>query len=804
MQLQRNRFIALMLAVVLTALAGVASADPPARVVRLGWVEGPASFSPAGENEWVEATLNRPLVPGDRVWADAGARVELQIGSAALRLGQETSVTLLNLDDRIAQFDLAQGTLAVRVRRVEPGQFIEIDTPNLAFTIRRPGEYRIDVDPSGNATAVLTRRGQAEVYGEGASYSIDAGSAYRFYGSGLVDYEWLAAFAPDDFERWAMDRDRAYDASISARYVSRDVVGYQDLDGYGQWQSVPEYGYVWSPTRVEAGWVPYRNGHWAWVDPWGWTWIDDAPWGFAVSHYGRWAFVGSRWFWVPGPPTVRAVYAPALVAFVGGSNFRLTIASGPTAGVAWFPLGPREVFRPAYPVSRTYFTNVNVSNTVINNVTITNVYNQRDVTNITYANRQVPGAVVAVPTTAFVQAQPVARAAVRVQREALATASVAPLAALAPVPASVRGPAPRGSAPPQQVLARPVFAKTPPPAAPVSFAAQEAQLTRNPGRPLEPAALAALRSAPPAPAAAPAAAPSAATPAAAPAPRVRVLGQAPTPGPGAAPPPRAPQEARSGKGDSPTAAPSPSQELPPRGRNEPAGAAAQPSRQLPPGVSTPAPEPKGKGEPRAQPAPAMPALQPAQPAPAPAAQPPQSVPGPAARPPQPAMAQPPAMPPQQPMQRAPAAPPQQPAPQAPAMQPQQSPAAPNARPQPPSAPPASPAPAAAPLEQRNRPEPRREPQPQPQVQPAPQPAAPQRVAPPSQPQPQAPAAAPAPRAAPTPPAPPAPPAPAGRAPEPRPPAAAPQPAPGERALPSRNAPPNKGEAKGKDDEKKGN
>ena len=155
------------------------------------------------------------------------------------------------------------------------------------------------------------------------------------------------------------DRDRRYDGSVSARYVSPDVVGYQDLDAHGTWRVDATYGNVWAPNRLSAGWAPYRDGHWAWVDPWGWTWIDDAPWGFAVSHYGRWANLSGSWVWIPGPVRSRAYYAPALVVFVGGANFQITISSGNVGGIAWFPLGPREVYRPSYPVSRGYFENIN-------------------------------------------------------------------------------------------------------------------------------------------------------------------------------------------------------------------------------------------------------------------------------------------------------------------------------------------------------------------------------------------------------------------------------------------------------------
>src|SRR5262249_13653444 len=156
--------------------------------------------------------------------------------------------------------------------------------------------------------------------------------------------------------------------------VSPDTVGWQDLDDNGDWRNVPEYGNVWVPREVPAGWAPYHNGHWAWIEPWGWTWVDDAPWGFAPFHYGRWAYVGNSWAWVPGPPAVRPVYAPALVAWVGGSNFSVGVSfGGGGGGIGWFPLGPREVYVPSYQSSPTYVNRVNTTNTVINNVNITNV-----------------------------------------------------------------------------------------------------------------------------------------------------------------------------------------------------------------------------------------------------------------------------------------------------------------------------------------------------------------------------------------------------------------------------------------------
>jgi hypothetical protein len=483
-------------------LSGAGMADPPDRVARLSFFSGPVSFSPAGEDEWALATPNRPLVTGDRLWADAGGRAELQAGNVALRLGESTNVNVLNLDDRTTQLELTQGSLYVRVWRIDRGDTVEIDTPNLAFTVDRVGRYRIDVDADGNVTTVAVFAGQGEAYGEGAAYRIAAGDRYSFSGTGLRDYEYSDVGAPDDFDSWAAERDRRYETSVSARYVSRDVIGYQDLDQYGTWSVVADYGNVWYPRSVPSGWAPYRTGHWVWIDPWGWTWIDDAPWGFAPYHYGRWAFVTGRWGWIPGPVSVRPVYAPALVAFIGGGDLRLSLSvGGVAAGIAWFPLGPGEVYQPAYRVSREYFTNVNVSNTRVTNVNITNVYNNyttnTTVTNVTYRNREAPGAVTAVPTTAFVQSQPVARAAVQVPREVITRQPVSPVARVAPtraslVAASAAAPATAGGQhrPPARALQREVVARTKPPAPPPAFAARQAALAANPGRPAEPTAAA--------------------------------------------------------------------------------------------------------------------------------------------------------------------------------------------------------------------------------------------------------------------------------------------------------------------------
>ncbi|MGC1817136.1 MAG: DUF6600 domain-containing protein, partial [Casimicrobiaceae bacterium] len=420
--------------------SAVEEGDPPMRVGRLAYYSGDVSYSPAGDEQWVRAQVNRPIVIGDRLWSDQDGRVEVSIDDGSWYLGPATSVTVSNLDDRTTQLQLQQGTLDVSLRRLPAGNVVEIDTPNVAFSLTRPGRYRIDVDPDGGSTAVIVRNGSGIVYGDETSYVVTGGQAYRFFGTDLADNEFVAPPPYDAFDRWTAERERRYTNAVSARYVSPEVVGYADLDSYGSWSTVASYGNVWFPREVAVGWAPYSYGHWAWIDPWGWTWVDDAPWGFAPFHYGRWVHADRGWGWVPGPVNVRPYYAPALVAFVGGSGFSISISAGPAIG--WFPLGPREVYRPPYHVSRDYFRRVNVSNTVVNNTTITNIYNNVNVTQVNYVNMRVPNAVTAVSPTAFASSEQVHRVALPLTPAVISAARVESLARIVPARSAFVGAAP--------------------------------------------------------------------------------------------------------------------------------------------------------------------------------------------------------------------------------------------------------------------------------------------------------------------------------------------------------------------------
>ena len=342
--------------------------DPPGRAIRLQYQSGSVSIQPQGTGDWVEGSLNRPLTNSDNVWSDKSSRAELSLGTGMFRLGDETSVTLTNVSDNSVQVELHQGTLDVNVRHLFGGEIYEIDTPNMAFTVQKPGIYRFDVDPNGDATVVTVRKGEGDATGQGPAVRVKSDEQVRFTDGTSLQHTVAEAPPYDGFDSWCAVRDKREDSSVSARYVAQGTVGIGDLDDNGVWREVPPYGPVWVPTAVAPGWAPYQYGHWAWIEPWGWTWVDDAPWGYAPFHYGRWVYTGGYWGWAPGPVYARPFYAPALVAWFGGPGWGVDIGFGFGGGFGWCPLGWGEPFFPWYRGSYGYFRRVNIYNTRINNI----------------------------------------------------------------------------------------------------------------------------------------------------------------------------------------------------------------------------------------------------------------------------------------------------------------------------------------------------------------------------------------------------------------------------------------------------
>ncbi|HTR21412.1 MAG TPA: DUF6600 domain-containing protein [Gemmatimonadales bacterium] len=469
------------------------SGDPPGRVARLSLLEGSVSFQPSGgsgASSWSDAAINYALTSGDRLYADQGGRAELEVGDCTLRLNGVADLVVSTLTDDFLQVSLSQGTLRVSVYDLSGGDSIEVDTPNGALFLRRPGAYRIDVSEDAGTTTVSVDSGMVDVVAGQAIQSLRGGNALRLTGTEPIRVASVSFPAADDFDRWSALRDRPLASSVSAQYVGRDVPGYDDLDRSGQWESDADYGPVWYPTVAAVGWAPYRYGHWVWIDPWGWTWVDDASWGFVPFHYGRWVYVHSRWGWVPGRHVPHPCYAPALVVFVGVG----------TGGVqAWFPLGPREPYHPWYHHGPQYRERVNP---YITPVRIRDVH---------YVNRP---ELTAVPVSAFQRGEPVARRTVPVSGDEVNRAEPMAHPRVSPRPqAATSGrPAARPPAAPRpviqvapwerQIQPRPlpspapvapshrepsrVIARNPPAPQTLPFKTRERAMQADPGRPLEP------------------------------------------------------------------------------------------------------------------------------------------------------------------------------------------------------------------------------------------------------------------------------------------------------------------------------
>ncbi len=329
-----------------------ALAPPPGRVGRIAAVTGSVSFHLAGATEWQVASPNLPVTTGTALWVAPAGEAAIGIGGGNRAvLGPSTEFDLDRLDDQALAATQAQGESYLHLRLVPPGETYTVQTPRGVVTIASAGRYAIASGDTEHPTLITVLDGAATLTGIPATAEIGPGQTLTITGDGAATpfTPSLGAAVQDAFLRHVLAEERPPAARpSSAPAIVAQMTGAEALDEVGEWSENAEYGPVWYPPVT--GYVPYRQGKWAYVAPWGWTWVDDAPWGFAPTHYGRWAQFDGRWGWVPGrewAPNRPPVYAPALVGFLGAAA--LGYGRGPAVG--WAPLGPHDPYRPPYPVN---------------------------------------------------------------------------------------------------------------------------------------------------------------------------------------------------------------------------------------------------------------------------------------------------------------------------------------------------------------------------------------------------------------------------------------------------------------------
>ena len=408
-----------IVAVVVALLAGLgvawymrnettASAEELPYAARIQRVDGEVAFSDAlysdensdnANTQWTPATQNQPFSVGDKIYTRDNSRASLAFtGRNFARLDPNTALDVVTLYDGRTQLALREGSAFFDVGHLGSNELFEVATPYGAVDFVQPGLYNVGFDDNGNVL-VSVLSGLAQVAGLAGSGQISKGEMMTLAGQTAAEVLLSrldgrdAGYLVDDYYRYQYPnvydgRYNNYDAylndpyyfdpyrrNVSYQHVSYNIPGVNDLDYYGDWQSVDGYGYAWRP-RVDAGWVPYQQGYWTNDYPYGATWVSSEPWGYAPYHYGRWANVGNQWYWIPDRANTTPMYAPALVAFIplNGNN-----------DIGWVPLAPGDPY-----VARYYDQNWQP-----------HYLSRNDALTAQLINLAIPGAVTVVPIDAF-------------------------------------------------------------------------------------------------------------------------------------------------------------------------------------------------------------------------------------------------------------------------------------------------------------------------------------------------------------------------------------------------------------------
>jgi hypothetical protein len=351
-------------------------------VARISLMEGDVSVRRGDSGEWVAGVINAPLLTDDRIATGANSRAEVQFDSSnILRIGGNAAIHLAQLEAGRYHLEISRGTVTYRILHPSNAS-VELNTPSVSVRPAKEGSFRITVNEAGESE-ITARTGDVEVFTPKGSQWVYTGQTMMARGSATdPEFQMVNGIPVDDWDRWNDTRDRALlQSSNSDQYVPQGVYGAEDLDAAGTWVYAAPYGYVWRPTAVVAGWAPYRNGRWVWLDYYGWTWVSYDPWGWAPYHYGRWFFdVGVGWAWYPGVMGVRHYWSPALVGFFGyGGGIGVGVGFGFGYGnIGWVALAPYETLHPWWGAGIGVGLNRGIN---VSSVNISNIYRNARVVN---------------------------------------------------------------------------------------------------------------------------------------------------------------------------------------------------------------------------------------------------------------------------------------------------------------------------------------------------------------------------------------------------------------------------------------
>jgi len=328
--------------------------------LRISLIEGDVQVKTPEAGDWGPAAVNGPLMEGDQVWVPEGGRAELQLNTGSvIRLDRNSSLQILSMDRDSSQFYLSQGH-AYLFYDAPRGSVIQVDTPDASNHAYERAIFRIDTSEEYPTTDIAVYKGYVEEESRIGTMRINAGDMLTVGQD--TNGEVAPMGPPDEWEAWNRERNDWLLAGREARLapLPPELRAYSsDFDTGGRWVVVPDFGNCWIPTAVGPDWAPYRYGRWVWISG-DYVWISDEPWGWAPYHYGRWAFVTNvGWCWVP-PVAGEVFWSPGYVGWVRTGNY-----------VAWVPLAPGEVY-----YGRGYYgpNSVNITNTNVNQVNVTNVY----------------------------------------------------------------------------------------------------------------------------------------------------------------------------------------------------------------------------------------------------------------------------------------------------------------------------------------------------------------------------------------------------------------------------------------------